>query len=186
MKYSELISFNPIESIIQLTSANDQDQEARLVKSYVMSDDMADKLTINMLSQLRLEEVVDNKGVLLVGNYGTGKSHLMSLVSAVAHDANYLSMVQNQRFALNAECIAGQFEVLRIEIGASQMSLRNIILTKVQQDFAARGLSFSFPDEKDIITNKEVLSMSSLIILEEERNRKSNSILALCVSLVKL
>ena len=157
MKYSELISFNPIESIIQLTSANDQDQEARLVKSYVMSDDMADKLTINMLSQLRLEEVVDNKGVLLVGNYGTGKSHLMSLVSAVAHDANYLSMVQNQRFALNAECIAGQFEVLRIEIGASQMSLRNIILTKVQQDFAARGLSFSFPDEKDIITNKEVL-----------------------------
>ena len=76
MKYSELISFNPIESIIQLTSANDQDQEARLVKSYVMSDDMADKLTINMLSQLRLEEVVDNKGVLLVGNYGTGKSHL--------------------------------------------------------------------------------------------------------------
>ena len=96
MKYSELISFNPIESIIQLTFANDQDQEARLVKSYVMSDDMADKLTINMLSQLRLEEVVDNKGVLLVGNYGTGKSHLMSLVSAVAHDANYLSMVQNQ------------------------------------------------------------------------------------------
>lgn len=157
MKYSELISFNPIESIIQLTSANDQDQEARLVKSYVMSDDMADKLTINMLSQLRLEEVVDNKGVLLVGNYGTGKSHLMSLVSAVAHDANYLSMVQNQKFALNAECIAGQFEVLRIEIGASQMSLRNIILTKVQQDFAARGLSFAFPDEKDIITNKEVL-----------------------------
>ena len=45
MKYSELISFNPIESIIQLTSANDQDQEARLVKSYVMSDDMADKPT---------------------------------------------------------------------------------------------------------------------------------------------
>ena len=157
MKYSDLISFNPIESIIQLTSANDLDEEAKLVKSYVMSDDMAEKISLNMLSQLKLEEVVDNKGVLLVGNYGTGKSHLMSLVSAVARNADYLPMVQNQRFALDAECIAGQFEVLRIEIGASQMSLRNIILNKVQQDFTERGLSFSFPDERDIINNKDVL-----------------------------
>lgn len=157
MKYSDLISFNPIESIIQLTSANDLDEEAKLVKSYVMSDDMAEKISLNMLSQLKLEEVVDNKGVLLVGNYGTGKSHLMSLVSAVARNADYLPMVQNQRFALDAECIAGQFEVLRIEIGASQMSLRNIILNKVQQDFTARGLPFSFPDERDIINNKDVL-----------------------------
>lgn len=157
MKYSDLISFNPIESIIQLTSANDLDEEAKLVKSYVMSDDMAEKISLNMLSQLKLEEVVDNKGVLLVGNYGTGKSHLMSLVSAVARNADYLPMVQNQRFALDAECIAGQFEVLRIEIGASQMSLRNIILNKVRQDFTERGLSFSFPDERDIINNKDVL-----------------------------
>ena len=157
MKYADLISFNPIESIIQLTSANDVDKEAELVRSYVMSDDMADKLKNNMLSQLRLDEVVDNKGVLLVGNYGTGKSHLMSLISAVARDSSYLNSVQNKRFASDATCIAGKFEVLRIEIGAVQMSLRNIILNKVQQDFKDRGLSFSFPDERDIITNKEVL-----------------------------
>lgn len=157
MKYADLISFNPIESIIQLTSANDVDKEAELVRSYVMSDDMADKLKNNMLSQLRLDEVVDNKGVLLVGNYGTGKSHLMSLISAVAHDSSYLNSVQNKQFAADAACIAGKFEVLRIEIGAVQMSLRNIILNKVQQDFKDRGLSFSFPDERDIITNKEVL-----------------------------
>ncbi len=76
MKYSELINFNPIESIIQLTSANDKTEAVNLVKSYVMSDDMADKLENNMVSQLKLEDAVDNKGVLLVGNYGTGKSHL--------------------------------------------------------------------------------------------------------------
>ena len=136
---------------------NDKEKEADLVRSYVMSDDMADKLKNNMLSQLRLDEVVDNKGVLLVGNYGTGKSHLMSLISAVARDADYLSSVQNRQFASDAACIAGQFEVLRIEIGAVQMSLRNIILNKVKQDFADRGLSFAFPDEREIITNKEVL-----------------------------
>ncbi len=157
MKYAEIINFNPIESVIQLTAANDKSIATNLVKSYVMSDDMADKLKNNMLSQLRMEDVVDNKGVLLVGNYGTGKSHLMSVISAVALDADNLSYVQNKKFMEDAKCIAGCFEVLRIEIGASQMSLRNIILNKVKQDFESRGLSFSFPEEKDIITNKDVL-----------------------------
>jgi DNA replication protein DnaC len=27
---------------------------------------------------------MDNKGLLVVGNYGTGKSHLMSVISALA------------------------------------------------------------------------------------------------------
>jgi len=157
MKYSDLINFNPIESIIQLTAANDKTEATNLVKSYVMSDDMADKLEHNMLSQLKLEEVVDNKGVLLVGNYGTGKSHLMSLISSVACDADNLPYVQNKKFAKAAKCISGKFEVLRIEIGAVKMSLRNIVLTKVKQDFADRGLSFDFPDEKDVVSNKDVL-----------------------------
>lgn len=158
MKYLELINFNPIESIIQLTAANDKTEAVNLVKSYVMSDDMADKLENNMLSQLKLEDAVDNKGVLLVGNYGTGKSHLMSVISSIALDEDNLEYLNNKKFAESVKIIAGKFEVLRIEIGASKMSLRNIILTKVKQDFAERGLSFDFPDEKDIITNKDTLS----------------------------
>lgn len=157
MKYADLINFNPIDSVIQLTAANDKNTAISLVKSYVMSDDMAEKLKNYMLSQLRLVDVVDNKGVLLVGNYGTGKSHLMSVISSVATDADNLAYVQNKKFAEDAKCIAGKFEVLRIEIGASQMSLRNIILNKVKQDFENRGLSFVFPDVKNIITNKDVL-----------------------------
>lgn len=156
MKYADLINFNPIESIIQLTAANDKKEAINLVKGYVMSDGMADKLTNNMLSQLQLEDVVDNKGVLLVGNYGTGKSHLMSVISSIASDAENLNYLQNKKFAEAAKIIAGKFEVLRIEIGASKMSLRNIILSKVKQDFAERGLTFEFPDEKDIISNKDV------------------------------
>lgn len=157
MRYSDLINFKPIDSLIQLTDANDKRIAAELVKSYVMSDDMADKLIYNMLSQLHLDDVVDNKGVILVGNYGTGKSHLMSVVSAIANDAECLEFAQNKKFTEAFKSIAGRFEVLRIEIGASQMSLRNIIFNKVKQDFEERGLSFSFPDEKEIISNKEVI-----------------------------
>lgn len=157
MKYSELLNFNPIESLVELTSANDKDKAIELVKTYVMSDEMAEKLEHNMFSQLRLDEVVDNKGVLLVGNYGTGKSHLMSLISAVALNEDYLQYVQNKKFSTMAKCIAGKFEVLRIEIGSVQMPLRDIIFNRVKQDFKERGLEFNFPDIKEVITNKDTI-----------------------------
>ena len=156
MKYSELINFNPIESLIVLTEANDKDKAENLVKTYVMSDDMAEKLKVNVISQLQLDEVVDNKGVLLVGNYGTGKSHLMSMISAVANDASNVDLIQNKKFAEVAKCLGGRFEVIRIELGASKMSMRNVIFSKVKEDFAHRGLVFNYPEEKDIVSNKDV------------------------------
>ena len=79
MKYSELISFNPIEDIIQLTSSGDANKAREYVKTYVMSDTMAENMKATVIDQLQMDEVIDNHGVLVVGNYGTGKSHLMSL-----------------------------------------------------------------------------------------------------------
>ena len=75
MKYSELINFNPIETVIELKQAGDDSKARDLVQTYVMSDEMADKLNYGLLSQLSLYEVVDNKGVLIVGN-SKGKYHI--------------------------------------------------------------------------------------------------------------
>jgi len=157
MKYTELIQFDPIESVITLTHANDTNVAANLVKSYVMSANMASQIKNNMLTQLNLDDVVDNKGILLVGNYGTGKSHLMSVISAVALDKSNLAHLRNQDFANDVEIIAGRFEVTRIEIGAVTTPLREIIFQKVQQDFKARGLTFDYPPADIGANNKGTL-----------------------------
>ena len=157
MKYRDLIQFDPIESVIVLRSADDRKKAEELVKSYVMSDNMAELISAKILSQLQLENVVDNKGILLVGNYGTGKSHLMSVVSAVASDENMLALAQNERFREEAAVIAGKFEVLRIEIGSTTMSLRNIIVSNIEQDLKKRGITFKFPDVSTITNNKDSL-----------------------------
>ena len=45
MKYSELISFKPIESTIQLVEGTKTENEVKeLVQTYVMSDSMAESL----------------------------------------------------------------------------------------------------------------------------------------------
>lgn len=136
MKYRDLIQFDPIESVIVLRSADDRNKAEDLVRSYVMSDSMAELVNAKIISQLRLENVIDNKGILLVGNYGTGKSHLMSVISAIASSAELLSLAQNAQFQKDAACIAGRFEVLRIEIGSTAMSLRGIITSNLEQDLA--------------------------------------------------
>lgn len=157
MKYSELINFQPIESTIQLVESSKQEEAKKLVQTYVMSETMAENLKAPMIDQLQMDEVVDNKGVLVVGNYGTGKSHLMSVISSIATDADNLQYLQNKTFASSMECIAGKFEVLRIEIGGVTMSLRDILFGYIQDDFDARGIDYETPDFSTVRDNKKII-----------------------------
>ena len=97
MHYGDLIQFEQIESVIQLLDANRPEEAKKLVSTYVISDDMAERIANQMIPQLSFDESVDHKGVLVVGNYGTGKSHLMSVLSLVAEDAAYLQMIRHQK-----------------------------------------------------------------------------------------
>lgn len=157
MKYKDLIQFEPVEEIIVLKSADDKEKAKELVKTYIMNDNMAERLKESIIAQLQMENVVNNKGVFLVGNYGTGKSHLMSVISAVANDKEMTTYLTNEKFIEYVKPIEGKFEVLRIEIGSTKMSLRNIILNKIKDDFIRRGLDFDIPDEDEIINNKDTL-----------------------------
>ena len=157
MKYSELINFQPIESTIQLIEAGEKENAKKLVETYVMSDTMADTMKVPVFEQLQMDEVVDNKGVLVVGNYGTGKSHLMSVISSVATDADNLQYLQNKNFADEMKCIAGKFEVLRIEIGGVTMPLREILFGFIEEDFHKRGIPFEMPDWATVKDNKKVI-----------------------------
>ena len=83
MKYGDLIQFEPIESVVQLRDADEAAAARQLVQTYVISGEMAEKLTSLVVPQLQFDQPMDNKGLLVVGNYGTGKSHLMSVISAL-------------------------------------------------------------------------------------------------------
>ena len=153
MRYGDLIQFEPIESVIQLLDANRPDEAKKLVSTYVISDDMAERIAKQMIPQLSFDEAVDHKGMLVVGNYGTGKSHLMSVLSLVAEDAAYVPMIRHPKVAEAAGAIAGKFKVHRIEI-SSQMSLRDIITQQLEVFLEKHGVSYSFPPADKVINNK--------------------------------
>lgn len=141
MKYKDLIQFEPIESVVQLRSADESAGARRLVRTYVISSEMADKLVNIVVRQLQFDKPGDNKGLLVVGNYGTGKSHLMSVISALAENGELSSDLNDSKVALAAGKIGGRFRVVRTEIGATTMSLRDILVAELEEHLAAMGVS---------------------------------------------
>ena len=156
MRYGDVVQFDPIESVIQLRLADQADEAARLMRTYVLSDEMAERLAAIVFAQLQFDEPADQKGLLVVGNYGTGKSHLMSVISLLAQDAKYLKEVRHPKVAETAVKIAGRFKVHRIEI-SSQMSLRDIVVHELETYLATIGISFKFPPANTVVNNKESL-----------------------------
>ncbi len=155
MKYSQLIDFEPIESVIQLREADEHDKARKLVDTFVVSKRMAEQLTALVFPNLQFEKPADNKGVLIVGNYGTGKSHLMSFVSSLAEHEDLAVSCRNRNVADGAKSIIGKFKVIRTEIGATTMCLRDIICGELQDHLREMGVSFAFPPLEKVRNNKD-------------------------------
>lgn len=154
MKYGDLIQFEPVETVVQLRDADEASKAGQLVHTYVISDEMAERLSKLVVPQLQFDRPMDNKGLLVVGNYGTGKSHLLSVISGIAERAELTSEIGNRMVAEAVTSIAGKFKVIRTEIGATTMSLRDIITAEIEENLSTLGVSFTFPDASEVPSSK--------------------------------
>ncbi len=154
MLYRNLVQFDPIETVVQLRTADDKDEAVHLVQTYVISDRMADQLVNLVFPQLQIDRPIDNKGVLIVGNYGTGKSHLMSVLSALAEHADLPKLIRNPTVRDAAPSVAGKFKVVRAEIGGVERSLRDIVLHELERFLTEIGTPYKFPAATQVTNNK--------------------------------
>jgi len=154
MKYGDLIRFDPIEDVIQLRNANKEGVAQKLVGAYVISDEMAERLVRLVIPQLQFDHPFDNKGLLVVGNYGTGKSHLLSVISSVAENASLAENIRHSDVRAAASQIAGKFKVVRTEIGASSMPLREMLTAELEEHLEKLGVEYAFPEANTIAGHK--------------------------------
>ena len=154
MRYGDLIQFEPIETVVQLRDADRESAARQFVATYVVSDEMAEKLTAVLIPQIQFDQPVDNKGFLVVGNYGTGKSHLMSVISAIAERAEFLDALTNPGVADAARRIAGKFKVARTELGATTMDFREFVCSQIEEALTGWGVDYRFPPRDKIPNHK--------------------------------
>jgi Family of unknown function (DUF6079) len=128
---------------------------------------MAERLETTVFSQLQFDEPADQKGVLVVGNYGTGKSHLMSVISAVAEKADLVSALTNPKVVNEAAKVAGRFMVVRTEIGAVTMDFREFVCSQLEEALLEWGVDYRFP-ARDEIPNHKAAFDDMMAAFEEE------------------
>lgn len=56
MKYGDLIQFDPIETVVQLRDADKSSKVNQLVSTYVISDEMADRLIQLVIPQIQFDQ----------------------------------------------------------------------------------------------------------------------------------
>jgi hypothetical protein len=148
MQYKELIQFEPITTVVKLVNAAEQSVAENLVKTFVFSKKMQEDLREIILKNLVTEPSYETKGIQIVGSYGTGKSHLMSLVSAIAENIDLLKHVQNEELKKDFKGIAGKYKVLRFEIGTDK-PLKDIVFAQIERYLKKEGLTFTFDNDSN-------------------------------------
>lgn len=148
MKYRDLIQFEPITTVVKLVTAGDHSIAEILVKTFVFSKKMQEDLREIIIKNLVTEPDYETNGIQVVGSYGTGKSHLMSLVSAIAENADLLDHVQNDDLKKEFKAIAGKYKVLRFEIGTDK-PLKDIVFAQIERFLKKEGIEYKFDNDSN-------------------------------------
>lgn len=176
MKYRDLIHFKPITEIIRFGDLKDERKRQQFVETFVFSDKYRKSYIPTICSNLDFTEtdiIVDGRhepkeffGLQIVGSYGTGKSHLMSLFSLIAEDEQYLQYVTDEQSKENLAKIAGKYKVLRFEIN-SEKELWGIICYQIDKFLASLGVDYSLTDDTSF-ENNDVKLQKMMAAFEEK------------------
>jgi len=141
MKYSDLIQFEPIETVVQLRKPTPSQMRAdcRDVGHLRPHGRVAHRAGV---SPIAVQQARGQQRHSRCGNYGTGKSHLMAVVSAIAEHQDLASHLTNQKVARQAADIGGRFRVIRAEIGSTTMSLRDIVCSVLEDGLDGLGVTY--------------------------------------------
>lgn len=142
MKYRDIIQFESLNEVVKFNRLSDEDYRKNTVSSYVFSDTYEKTIIPAICKNLDYTAGYETFGLQIVGTYGTGKSHLMSLFSLIAENADYLPLVKNETAAKVLGVIAGKYKIVRFELGSAD-ELWNLVCHQIDLKFKDWGIDYS-------------------------------------------
>lgn len=155
MKYKDLIQFEPISEVIKFARLAEADYRQSLVRNFVFSNAYASAIIPDICRNLDYTSSQETYGLQIVGNYGTGKSHLMSLFSLIAEDADYLPLVNDEKARKVLANIAGKYKIIRFELGNDD-ELWKIVCFQIDNSLKEFGVDYKLSSDisQDTYYNK--------------------------------
>lgn len=150
MNYSDLFTLNPIETVIQLEHADQKSEAERLVNRFVITPSLGEALENVAVPQLDWTSGAEGKGIFVVGNYGTGKSHVMSFLSILAEKATLVDQIRDTAWQTKLKPFAGKYKVRRCQIAGSLMNLYQILAEELEKLAKVSGFAFTFKPQNQV------------------------------------
>ena len=178
MKIKELFKFEDIQQVIEIGNIED---EREMVEKFVISPNLEEDL-LYFLEYLKGNMPEDNISINVIGNYGTGKSHLLAFISIILSHPELSQYIQNDTIRESFITLKKEFIVVKYELPAVQSkSLASIFFYRVKQqlkdnyNITIRSIDIE-KDEKDakelveeiLLQIKEKYPTKGLIVIFDE------------------
>ena len=172
-----LFNFHQIKDVIDIDADLDESEKrAELVKSYVISESLETQI-VEFFDNL---EKPNHKACTVIGNYGSGKSHLVGLLISLVEEPEFAAIVNSEKIKNAVEKIKRKFYSVQFELQAGQVDLKQWFFGKIRQqlklkyniDIPVFDPVKEFDDKENIkaildIVKKKDPSIGLLVIIDE-------------------
>ena len=164
-KIKDLVSIPRVKTVIQMSDIEDPELRDFLTSSFLLTDEVEDVLTAFFTDVSRHE----GKGYFIEGNFGSGKSHLLGVMSLLLSRRDSWQPILDQTEDDSRLARAGQkvqnsdYIVINISLveHSNREYLEDIVMAELaeffQEDEQISRQDFSFAGERDFIERLESL-----------------------------
>lgn len=125
-----LFNYTSIKDVVDIdTDLKHQNLQKELVESYVISKGLEDQI-IEFLDNLQSP---NHKAAKIVGNYGSGKSHLIAFLVSIINNKKLVELIKNAKVRTAAQNITRQFFTVQFELQPINIDLSDFFFKELEK-----------------------------------------------------
>jgi len=162
----KLFNYQEIKDVVDIDAdIEDEANQQEIIKSYVISERLQNQI-VDFFDNL---EKTTHKAAKVIGNYGSGKSHLIAFLISLINTSKLSEFVSNPKIKESVSKINRQFLTVQFELQAGQVELKTWFFGKIRQQLKQKyNIEISDFDPKTQFDDKENISAILDIIKSEK------------------
>ena len=174
---SNYFNFELIKDVIDIDNdLKDSNRRKNIVQSFIISDSIEEQI-LDFFDDL---DKPTHKSRNIIGNYGSGKSHLVAFLVSLVEEKELSKYIRNENVRKTLENFHRKFFTVQFELQATQVPLRQWFFDKVKKqlqdkyniDIPKFDLSVDYDDKENIIKIMDIIkekdSEAGLLVVIDE------------------
>ena len=169
MLIKDLFNFEDIQQVIAIGNI---ENEREMVEKFVISTNLKEDL-LELIEYLKGNKQDKNTSVDIIGNYGTGKSHLLTFLSLILSNPKMIEYIQDDELKNEFKSINREFLVVKYELPGQDKSFEDIFFYRVRKQLKENyGIGIRKIDSKTEEKDPKELVEEILLKIKEKYPNK--------------